>query len=139
MKRGDFFNMKFPNAYNGVKKIFTAEILSLIGTISLIIAAILVLATGAMVETGAADAAVNETMGMAAGFAIFGLVGSILMLVAFIMNLVGILSARKDEGLFNTALAFTIIGIVAAVLTSLFSKNELFSDFAQIKIGRAHV
>ena len=33
----------FPNAYNGVKKIYTAELLSLIGTICLLIAAILVL------------------------------------------------------------------------------------------------
>ena len=124
--------MRFPNAHNGVKKIFTAEILSLIGTVTLIIAAILALATGAMVETGTADAAVNATMGMAAGFAIFGLVGSILILVAFIMNLVGILSARKDEGLFSTALAFTIIGIAVSVLAGIFSKNELFGDFAQI-------
>ena len=124
--------MRFPNAHNGVKKIFTAEILSLIGTIALIIAAILALAAGTMISNGTADAEVNATVGMAAGLALFGIAGSILMLVAFIMNLVGIISAKKDEESFNTALIFVIVGIAASLFSGIFSKNALVGDFTRI-------
>ena len=124
--------MKFPNAHNGVKKIFTAEILSLIGTVALIIAAILALTAGAMVESGAADSAVDETVGMVAGLAVVGLAGTILMLVAFILNLVGIISAKKDEESFNTALIFVIVGIAASLFSGIFSKNALVGDFTRI-------
>ena len=124
--------MKFPNAHNGVKKIFTAEILSLIGTVALIIAAILALIAGAMVESGAADSAVDETVGMVAGLAVVGLAGTILILVAFILNLVGIISAKKDEESFNTALIFVIVGIAASLFSGIFSKNALLVDFTRI-------
>lgn len=124
--------MKFPNAHNGVKKIFTAEILSLIGTVVLVVAAILALAAGGMISTGAADQAVEQTTGIVAGAGLFGLVGGILMIVAFILNLVGIISAKKDEGSFSTALTFTIVGIAASLLAGLFANNAMMSDLAQI-------
>lgn len=124
--------MNFPNAHNGVKKIFTAEILSLIGTIALVVAAILALTAGGMISTGAADQAVGETTGIVAGAGLFGLVGSILMIVAFILNLVGIVSAKKDEGSFSTALTFVIVGIAASILAGLFTKNAMISDLTQI-------
>ncbi len=106
--------------------------MSLIGTIALIIAAILALTAGAMVESGAADSAVDETVGMVAGLAVVGLAGTILILVAFILNLVGIISAKKDEESFNTALIFVIVGIAASLFSGIFSKNALLVDFTRI-------
>ena len=55
--------MKFPNAAKGVKKIFTAEILNLIGTIVMVIAAIAVAIGGA----GAAGAQTEEGIALALG------------------------------------------------------------------------
>ncbi len=56
--------MKFPNAYAGVKKLFTAEILSLIGVVALLIAAF-----AGIVTAGAAEA---EAVGV--GLASLGVV-----------------------------------------------------------------
>ena len=96
--------MRFPNAHNGVKKIFTAEILSLIGTVALIIAAILALAAGTMISKGTADAEVNATVGMAAGLALFGVAGSILMLIAFIMHLISTLLSINTDSVLSEGL-----------------------------------
>ena len=41
--------MKFPNAANGVKKIFTAEILSLISSVCVFVTIVLMLLVGSMV------------------------------------------------------------------------------------------
>lgn len=112
--------------------VFITRYLLNIGTIALIIAAILALAAGTMISNGTADAEVNATVGLAAGLAFFGIAGSILMLIAFIMNLVGIISAKKDEESFKTALIFVFVGIAASLLSGIFSKNELVGDFTRI-------
>lgn len=129
-KEGDI-QMLFPNAHNGVKKIYTAEILSLIVAILLAAAAIAGLFAASLAESGKAEAEVAT----AGGFLLLVLAGGILALIAFILNLVGIISAMKDEPTFKNALIFTIIGIAASVLSSSFSKNETVSSFIQILVN----
>ena len=126
--------MLFPNAHNGVKKIYTAEILSLIGSILLIVAAILAVATASLAEASKAEAEVGAVAGTAAGFIFLGLAGSVLTLIAFILNLIGITSAMKDEAAFKTALIFTIVGIAASALSSAFSTNDTVNSFIQILV-----
>ncbi len=124
--------MLFPNAHNGVKKIYTAEVLSLIGSILLVVAAIFGVAAASFAD---ADTGAGAVAGTAAGFLVLGLAGSVLSVIAFILNLVGIISAMKDEATFKTALIFTIVGIAAAVLSGAFSSNSTVSDFLQIIIN----
>ena len=132
-KEGDIQTL-FPNAHNGVKKIYTAEILSLITAILLAAAAVVGLFAAGLAESGKteADAA---TAGAAGGFLLLFLAGGVLALIAFILNLVGIISAMKDESTFKNALIFTIVGIAASVLASSFSKNETVSSFIQILVN----
>ena len=111
--------MKFPNAAKGVKKIFTAEILNLIGTIVMVIAAIAVAIGGA----GAAGAQTEEGIALALGGGmmvalILIAVYMILATIAYIMNLVGIINASKDETNFKSALIFLIVGIVASMVSA---------------------
>ena len=118
--------MKFPNAAKGVKKIFTAEILNLIGTIVMVIAAIVV-AIGA---AGAAGAQTEEGIALALGGGmmvalIFIAVYMILAIIAYIMNLVGIINASKDETNFKSALIFLIVGIVTMILVAVFRNNPV--------------
>ncbi len=118
--------MKFPNAAKGVKKIFTAEILNLIGTIVMVIAAIVV-AIGA---AGAAGAQTEEGIALALGGGmmvalIFIAVYMILAIIAYIMNLVGIINASKDETNFKSALIFLIVGIVTTILVAVFRNNPV--------------
>lgn len=104
--------MRFPNAAAGVKKIFTAEILALIGAIATVIGTI-----SALIAVAAA--ANNSTGGtaVAGGASVIFLLGAgVLGIIAFIMNIIGINSAAKDEASFKTALICVIVGIAGTAI-----------------------
>ncbi len=124
--------MKFPNAFSGVKKIHTAEVLSLIGGIAFVVTAVLAVFAGRMIETGAAETAIGATAGLSIGLIVSGIAGSVLMLIAFILNLIGTTIASKDEATFKTALVFIIIGIAGTVLSVIFVNNSTVTDFLEI-------
>ena len=118
--------MKFPNAAKGVKKIFTAEVLNLIGTIVMVIAAIVATIGGAI----AAGAQTEEGWALALGGGgmvalILIAVSMILATIAYIMNLVGVINASKDETNFKSALIFLIVGIVTTILVAVFRNNPV--------------
>ena len=108
--------MTLPNAYKGVKKLFIAEILQLIG-----IALILI----AMVFLGAARAAYTTEglTGATEGLALSGLLplfgGLLLPLIAFILSLVGLRQASKDEhDHMNKAFWCAICGLILSIIAS---------------------
>lgn len=127
--------MRFPNAFAGVKKIFTAEILALIARICVLIASVGALATlGAAAATANTDSSAAAAVGLAgAGIAgIFGVASGILAIIAFILQILGINKAKADEPAFKTALIFILVGIAASVISSLFSSNETVSSIFSI-------
>ena len=92
-------NMKFPNAFNGSKKILLAEILALIAAVLVMIAGITLGGTIAnAVETNNGDAVIGGAIG--AGALI--LVGGIAGIVAFVVEIIGINACAKDEPSFKT-------------------------------------
>ena len=111
--------MKFPNAYAGVKKIFTAEILSLIAavcsTIALALTATTLIAAASDNETG--------TLASIGGLAVFGVAVIVLAIIAFILQLVGTINGSKDESAFRIAMFLIIAGIVISGASSFFSNN----------------
>lgn len=113
----------FPNAAKGVKRIFTSEILSLIAVGVSIISGILGLAA-----IGAATVD-SETGAFAAlgGAGVVALISGILLIIAFIMQLVGLVNASKDEPAFKISLYAVIAGIVLSFLSSIFSKNAVLT------------
>lgn len=113
--------MRFPNAASGVKKIFTAEILALISEILLLIAGVLV-----VIALGAAQNNANDSLalGTLAGFAIFGFGATVIAVIAFILKIVGISQASKDENSFKTAIICLIIGIVGSLVYSIFQTSS---------------
>ena len=115
--------MRFPNAAKGVKRIFTAQILQLIGTICMVIGCIILIAGGvtAVLSKGS-EAGMIAALSQAAGASIFLIAYSILAMIAFIMQLVGIINAKNDEESFKSALICTIIGIIAPIVGGLFYK-----------------
>ena len=116
--------MTYPNAFKGVKKIFTAEILTIISTILLLIAA--ALAVGA---ANVADTADETALAMIGVLAIFGIAGTIIALIAFFINLSGLKAGAQDEPKFKTALIFVIVGIVATLISGFFEGvvSDIFS------------
>ena len=117
--------MNYENAGKGISKIFTGEIISLIGTVTLMITGILSVFALAMEETGEKP----ETLFITTG--VFAIVSIVLMLTAYIINLVGIGQAAKDEASFRSAFYAAIFGIVFSVLSGFLGNASEGNSFAQ--------
>ena len=104
--------MTFPNAYDGVKKIYLAEIFSIVSAILGAVVGIL----GAMGDSGIPAAAIVL------------IVASVIMIAGDILTIVGVNRASKDEPAFKQALVALIVGIGANLLVSSFSENALLSS-----------
>ena len=106
--------MKFPDAHKGVKKLYVAEIISIIaaaiGIISLIFSSI-----------GLKNDGVLATMGLIASLS------AIALLVSFIMQLVGLKQGGEDEDQIRYAFYCSLLAIafsLAVVVVRLFKEND---------------
>ncbi len=112
--------MKFPNAAKGVKKIFNAEIISLIaaliGGAGLISGLI-----GASKET---DESVGITLLTISGALL--IVSGIALLVAGIMNIIGFIQAAKDEEGIKRAVLCTVFSALFAFVAAFFENQTGF-------------
>ena len=117
--------MKYPNAYSGVKKLFTAEVLSIIGVILLICASafgLIAVAAGiaaGTVEAEAASSLADAAVGFGIPTVICGVGGAVLLLIAYILQIVGVGKAKKDEPMFKNAFLFIFIGIISTAITTI--------------------
>ena len=109
--------MTLPNAYNGVKKIFVAELLQLIGAVLTLVGLTLIVGSvGVFVETeGTAEVA-----GAMATGGIFTLISACLAILALVLNLVGLKQASIDEPdrmgkAFTCAIIALILSVIVAV------------------------
>ena len=102
--------MRFPNALSGVKKIFAAELLAMIGTVLMVVALVL----------GVIGGLKEDLVGLG-GATIIGIVAGVLLLISYILYIVGVSKASKDEPAFKTALYVIVFGIVYSIITTTFS------------------
>ena len=107
--------MRSPNAYKGVSKLFLAEILMLIGSVVSIIAAILLLAAYSSDPNGLVEGAV-ATMGVSS---IVMVASSVLAVIGFVLNIVGLVQAKKDDNGFKFALILALICIALSIVSSI--------------------
>lgn len=112
--------MQFPNALEGVKKIYKAEIIALIGGIVGFVAAILAL-------VGAKSGSVGGLAG--GGFLIIA--ASVLFIIAFIMNIVGLNKAKPDEENFKNALYMVLVGIVLSIVVGATKEGALIHTLGE--------
>ena len=121
--------MQFPNAYKGIRRIFTAEILTMISGIILLLT--LTAGSGMLDEFAAGD--MTTVSGPALALASISGLASIFALVAFFMNISGISDASNDEESFKKALLWLVIGIGASLVGSLaVNMNDIIASFAGI-------
>ena len=113
------------NAYEGVKKIYKAEILALIGEALALVGSILS-ATGIQAGEGTASGD-----GLLIGGGLIVIIAAILLIVAAILNIMGVNRAAKDETAFKNALIAVLAGIAANVVVSAFSGNEIISSIGK--------
>ena len=128
--------MIFPNAATGVKKIYTAQLLSLaagaFGVISALIA----------VFTIAAGSAQQSKEAVAAGLGMAGIVAigvAVLAVVVYVLMLTGVFNASKDDGSFKAALYVILIGLVISVVGMIFSSVGIIKGLTQIAVEIANL
>jgi len=113
--------MRYPNAAKGINKIWIAEILSIVAALLAIVMVFLV-AANHIDTTISGDEAVQalETAKIGGPVVGLGLGMMLLVLVSYILNLIGIVNASKDDEGFKRALwallASIAFGVVAAIL-----------------------
>ena len=115
--------MKFPNALEGVKKIYKAEILELIAGILTLVGAILLVVGIAGTKAESAGAALGGLL----GGGVVMLAVAVLGISALIMSITGVKKAMPDEENFKTALYAMILGIVASVVIGFANSKSLES------------
>lgn len=123
--------MRFPNAAKGMKKIFSAQVMSLIGTLLLIAALVLGVigvATGQIGGELDLEVAGFELIGALA----FAAAWLILSFIAFIVNLVGIFNASRDESNFKNAWFFLALSILMAMIAGAFAPVNGMGMFSSL-------
>ncbi|MBQ6152613.1 MAG: hypothetical protein IJJ15_02570 [Ruminococcus sp.] len=108
--------MRFLYAAKGVKKIFSAEILSLIAKLAGGVVMALVIILGISANTENYESAGVTLIVMA----ICAIAALVLMIVGGIMNIVGYIQAAVDEPGFSRAVVCTIFSIIFYALGTLF-------------------
>ncbi len=106
--------MQFPNALEGVKKLYKAEIIALISGICAVLASILAIA-GVIAMVGGSGGGMASLLG--GGVLLVAV--AVLAIISFIMNIAGLSRAKADEPNFRNALFAAVVGIVASALLAL--------------------
>lgn len=70
------------------------------------------------------DAVVVNTEAVKTPTAIIGIGAAVIMLVAFLLNLIGIINCRKDDKNFINALFATLLGVVCGVVNAIWGESN---------------
>ncbi len=128
--------MNYENAKKGIGQIFTAEILQLLAAIMTVVGAIITVVGVATVAAagigefgatlGGASEADLTAIGNAAtlagvgtiGGSVLTIVGAIIAFIGFILYIVGVGNASKDEDGFKKAMLFLVLALVCSIVGS---------------------
>ena len=128
--------MRFPNAFDGVSKIRTSQILAVVATALLFISAILGLAMIPLSNGGPG----NALYALLAAFGFVAMAAGIISIIALIINIIGINRASKDEPIFKTALIAVVVNILLSCIGSAAGENgSTLSDLMSILSSVAQV
>ncbi len=111
--------MRYPNAFKGVRKIFLAEVLMLL---TAILGVVLLFMVDRNSMEVAGELVVNNSIKRTA--TILTIAAAVIALLAFLLNLAGVINARRDNENFRVALFVTILGILAGGVSAVWSSNE---------------
>lgn len=112
----------YENAKNGIGKIFTSQILAILAAICALVAAIFAVVAANAVSESLTGGAYSGSIGLA----IFTLASVILLVIGYILEMVGLSKAGKDEELFKKAFTVAIIGLVVSIVLGVLSSLTTF-------------
>ena len=127
--------MRFPNAFKGVKKIFTAEILSLLSVVAMLVSAVL----SVIVQASLTDDLTPGTAAVALTLLITAVASAVFAIVGGIILVVGVIQASKDEGAFKISLVAVILGLIATGIYAAFSASTNVQSISQSVIQICHL
>lgn len=106
--------MRFPNACKGLKKIFFAELISLIALVPYAVSLVLVQFLPEEINKNNAEILPAEVV-----VTILSILSLVMMTVAYVLNIIGYVTASKDNESFKKAMLLTIAGMVLTVVSGI--------------------
>ena len=111
--------MKYPNAANGINKIFMSEVIALAASVIVLVCSVI----GVLCFE---NSELVFLMGIMALVVLFAL---LIFVLSYILQIVGIVRASKDEPAFRVSLIAIIAALVITVLESIFYQSNHFVTF----------
>ena len=115
----------FKNAFDGIKKIYKGEILSMIATVLSVVGGILGI-SGLQAGEGTSS---GDSLLVIAGILV--IVAGVIAVIAVVLNVSGVTRASKDEAAFKSALIALGVGFAANLLITIFSKNQTIGSIGK--------
>ncbi|MBQ2568949.1 MAG: hypothetical protein ABS987_00535 [Ruminococcus sp.] len=106
--------MRFPNACKGLKKIFFAELISLIALVPYAVSLVLIQFLPEEIDKNNAEMLPAEVV-----VTILSILSLVMMTVAYVLNVIGYVTASKDNESFKKAMLLTIAGMVLTVVSGI--------------------
>ena len=106
--------MRFPNACKGLKKIFFAELISLIALVPYAVSLVLVQFLPEEIDKNNAEILPAEVV-----VTILSILSLVMMTVAYVLNVIGYVTASKHNESFKKAMLLTIAGMVLTVVSGI--------------------
>lgn len=111
--------MRFPNACKGLKKIFFAELISLIALVPYAVSLVLVQFLPEEIDKNNAEILPAEVV-----VTILSILSLVMMTVAYVLNVIGYVTASKDNESFKKAMLLTIAGMVLTVVSGIMENTN---------------
>ena len=106
--------MRFPTACKGLKKIFFAELISLIALVPYAVSLVLIQFLPEEIDKNNAEMLPAEVV-----VTILSILSLVMMTVAYVLNVIGYVTASKDNESFKKAMLLTIAGMVLTVVSGI--------------------
>ena len=119
--------MNYENSRKGLNLIFWGQLLGLIGSVIAIVGVLLTI--GGVIVANNAEA-IDGVGAFTAAAAIVTSIMGVAVFVSYILYVVGVIKASKDEPCFKMALYMLFVAIVASLLQALFP--VVFKDFLTV-------
>lgn len=119
----------YENAKNGIGKIFTAQVLAILGVICTFVAAIFAAVTATAVSENLSGGALGGSIGLA----LFTLASVVFLVLAYILELVGLNKAGKDEPLIKKAFVAAIFGLILSIVLGTLATATTISWLIDVK------
>lgn len=111
--------MRFPNACKGLKKVFFAELITLIALVPNTVSMVLFQVLPEEINENNVEMLPAEVL-----VTVLSLVSLVLMTVAYVLNLIGYITASKDNESFKKAMLLSIAGLVLTVVSGIMENAD---------------